>query len=74
MTTPTLTANPMICRSGLPLHWRAVNVDGLWYAELGVTGALSDNLRWERVGAPKDNKNDAEFTAVAFARQRAGRL
>jgi hypothetical protein len=67
-------ANPMICRSGNPLYWRAVEVDGLWHAELGITGVLSGNLRWERVGAPKDNKPDAEKTAVDFALIRAGRL
>jgi hypothetical protein len=69
-----LTANPMICRSGAPLHWRAVEDDGLWHAEIGVTGRWSGKLRWERVGAPKNNKPDAEKTAVDFALIRAGNL
>jgi hypothetical protein len=70
----SLHPNPMICRSGMPLHWRAVEDAGLWHAELGITGVLSGSLRWERVGAPKGNQSDAEGTAVEFARIRAGRL
>ena len=67
-------ANPMICRSGAPLHWRAVEDDGSWHAEIGITGVLSGKLRWERVGAAKNNKPDAEKTAIDFALIRAAKL
>lgn len=69
----SIYANPMICRSGLPLHWRAVEVDGIWHAELGVVGVLSGELRWERVGGPKNNRPDAEGLAVEMARIRTAR-
>ena len=70
----SLAPNPMICRSGLPLHWRASEDNGLWFAELGITGQLSGKLRWERVGESADNQDFALSLARNFALDRAGRL
>lgn len=71
----SLHPNPMICRSGAALYWAATLYDdGFWYAEIGVQGRWSEKVRWEQVGAPKNNKPDAEKTAIDFALIRAGKM
>lgn len=71
MTRP----NPMITRSGRPLHWRATEgLGGVWWPENGVPGMLSGNLWWERVGLSRATKEEAEKFASDIALQRAGEL
>lgn len=61
-----MTENPIKDRWGELVHWRAIQRGGLWFAETGRVGALSDEIAWYTFGAARRVKEDAE--ALAYER------